>query len=118
MRRIALFALLIVGAVEAKLDSVTPFLDGEIRCHESSRGYRCNYVERDLLIEVRRSQDVAYRHDTLWKLKTKSENTGCVPVQIVTILACNSPEWIVDEANAGKFEILDLTDLKKPMWIP
>ena len=114
---IAIAALLASVSVSAGVDSIRPFLDGEIRCHDSAHGYRCNYASDDQLIAARRAQDVSMKQDALWKLKTKSEETGCFPVQIVTIVACQSKQWVMDEGNAATFEILDLSDLKKPMWM-
>ena len=119
MKWIALIGVLLIWTAEsfAEMTSATPFMDGQIQCHQTAHSHRCNFVSSETLMAARHGQDVARRHETLWNLKAKSEKTGCVPVHIETILACQSEEWVMDEGNTGKFEIIDLSTVKKPMWI-
>ena len=119
MKWIALIAVLAFWTAQAfaEMTSSTPFLDGRIQCHQTVHAHRCNFVSSETLMAASHGQQVARRQETLWNLKTKSEKTGCVPVHIETILACQSEEWVMDEGNAGKFEIIDLMTVKKPMWI-
>ena len=118
--KLQLLAALVVSMtvpVHAEMTSSTPFMDGRIQCHQTVHTHRCNFVSNETLMAATQGQDAARRQETLWNLKTKSEKTGCVPVHIETILACQSEEWVMDEGNAGRFEIIDLSTVKKPMWI-
>ena len=117
LQSLAALAMLMAVPVHAEMTSTTPFIDGRIQCHQTVHAHRCNFVSSETLMAARHGQDVARRHETLWNLKTKLEKTGCVPVHIETILACQSEAWVMDGGNAGKFEIIDLSTVKKPMWI-